>query len=227
MFKERVFLLRIFIFLLVFLMLSGCNNPSPGGKGVVLMKLGDRVVMVSDFKQAFEMAMAAYPTTALTDRNHLKVARIRLLNQMTDELVIMNRADELQITVSDEELNTAINNIIKDYPDQTFDQVLVEQSISFNRWRESLRKHLLIEKTIHRDILGFSALTGDSNPSGNPKEKKNGASDAPESEDGSPEGDPAFERDSARDIYALWMAGLRKTHPVFIDKIQWNAILEE
>jgi hypothetical protein len=224
MFKDRGFLFRIFISLVVFSALFGCKNPSPGGKGVVLIKLGDRVVTVSDYHQAFEMSMAAYPTRVLTDRNHLKVARIRLLNQMTDELVIMNRADELQLEVSDEELNTAINNILKDYPDQTFDQVLTEQSISFNRWRESLRKRLLIEKTIHKDILAFSGSAGDFK---GPGDRKTEGSEAPGSVEGAPEGEAGAESDSAQDIYALWMAGLRKTHPVFIDKSRWESILEE
>jgi hypothetical protein len=228
MFKGRNFLFIGLPFLLLLLWLFACKDSSPGGQGVVLMKLGNRVVTVNDYKEAFEMAMSAYPMKALADRNHIKVAKVRLLNQMTDELVILHRADALQLIVSDEELNSSIDNILKDYPDQTFDQILVEQSISFNRWKESLRKRLLIEKTIREDTRGLSDSVGDSKPSValRQQEQKN-EPNPPEQQEGSVEGEPYPEGKSAQDIYAAWMARLRKTHPVYIDENQWEAILEE
>lgn len=229
MFKDRGFLFTGLILMLLLLSLSACKDKSPGNQGVVLMKLGDRVVTVNEYKQAFEMAMAAYPIKALTDRSHIKVAKVRLLNQMTDELVIINRADELKFTITDEELNTAVNHIIKDYPDQTFDQILVEQSISFNRWRESLRKRLLIEKTIRKDIRGFSEPEVDSVDSTEPEslEKIDEPDDSSNLREVTLEEEEDSDTTRAQDVYAAWMVELRKTHPVFIDETRWKNILEE
>jgi hypothetical protein len=229
MFKDRGFVFVGLILLVLMLGISACKDSGPGKQGDVLMKIGDRVFTVTDFQQAFEMAMAAYPMKALTDPNNIKVAKVRLLNQMTDELVILKRADELQLTVSDEELDAAVNNIIKDYPDQTFDQILIEQSISFNRWKESLKKRLLIEKTIQKDTLGLTQSTVDSNALVEPmqEEPNQEAEHPPGRQEGTLEEENNTESRSAQDVYAAWMTVLRKTHPVFIDKSQWEKIIEE
>ena len=226
--KHCRFLLNFLNLLALLTVLSGCSNPSPGEEGLVLMKTGNRMVTVHQYKQAFEMAMSAYPMKALTDRNHILLTRIRLLNQMTDELVMLERADDLGLTVSDEELENTVNRIKKDYPDHAFDQVLIEQAISYHNWKESLRNRLLIEKAVQADIEDFTGMILQ-NLSPFERYQRERLRQV-EHQSGEREKfirEKPIDSPDVQNAFSIWISQMRKTYPVVIDENLWEKIQSE
>jgi hypothetical protein len=72
---------------------------------------------------------------------------------MTEELVIDRRAGELGIQLDDAELEAAIQEIKKDYPEDEFEQMLLESAIPFSLWKDRLRVRLLMEKVVDRELV--------------------------------------------------------------------------
>jgi len=110
-------------------------------------------VTLAQFERAFEAARIAYSDNRSVDPQVIENARLRLLNQMTEEVIIDRRAHELGIVLDDNELEAAIQAIKKDYPDDEFEQMLLESAIPYSLWKERLRMRLLMEKVVDRELV--------------------------------------------------------------------------
>ena len=62
----------------------------------VLIRVADRVMTVLDFNNAFEIAKIAYENHIKEQPEDLRKAQIRLLNQLTVEMILLERAEELR-----------------------------------------------------------------------------------------------------------------------------------
>ena len=86
------------------------------------------------------------------DAGILADIRLRILNQLTERLILMERARELNLQISDEQLEEVIASIKADYPKGEFDQVLLEQAVSFQQWKNDLRIRLLMVKVVDHEL---------------------------------------------------------------------------
>ena len=75
------------VFALCFL--SACSQQEDDLEDQVLIRVGDRVMTVFNFNRAFEITKAAYPPNTQQQSVDLRKAKLRLLNQMTIEMVIL------------------------------------------------------------------------------------------------------------------------------------------
>jgi hypothetical protein len=123
----------------------------------VIIRAGKSVITGEYLSQVYEIAKTAYPMN-LSDRK-LHQLREKVIAELMEEVLIMERAREMGISVSDSELEEAIVNIKKDYPENTFEKMLLEQAIPFNLWKKRLRKQLIIEKTIEKDLQNNITIT--------------------------------------------------------------------
>ena len=135
------------------LLLQACSNPKETGQNDYLIKVKDNYIMPAEYNKAFETAQAeSLPYKTDLDVNALKEAKLRLVGQLVDKMLIKERAKELNIEINPAELEEAVAMIKKDYPDETFEQVLLENAVSYPLWLEGLKERLLIEKVIEQDI---------------------------------------------------------------------------
>jgi hypothetical protein len=81
--------------------LAGCADSGPEPSDEYLIRVGDSIMTVVDFNRALELAKTAYPHNALKDPVVLKTLQFRLLSQLTEEVMLLERAKEMSITVSD------------------------------------------------------------------------------------------------------------------------------
>ena len=103
-----------------------------------LIRVRDRQVTVSEFKQAVEAAFKeAFPGQRDIDSQALNQLRVQVLNQFTEELIIMERGKDLGFTVSDAEIDKALAAIKADYPDNTFEETLLENAISLRHGKKN------------------------------------------------------------------------------------------
>lgn len=138
--------------LLLLCMIYGCDgNVSRDLEEKVLIRAGGSVVTVRAFQEAFESSITA-PSRLYRDPDALRNQKYRVLDRLSEEIVILERARELNLRVSDEETTRVINDIKKDYPDDTFEKTLMENGISFRTWEKALKRRLLMEKVIRRDL---------------------------------------------------------------------------
>ena len=144
---------------LMVLILAACANPDSVGEKEYVIRVGDSLLTVFDFNKAFEMAKTAYPHNVMQDPVALRESRLRLLNQLTEQMLIMERAKELGIETSEMEVEKTISDIKKDYPEDTFEQTLLEFAVPYNVWEEGLRKRLLIEKVVNVELSEKITIT--------------------------------------------------------------------
>jgi len=145
--------------LLMALILAACANPDSVDEKKYVIRVQDRVLTVFDFNKAFEMAKTAYPHNVMQDPVALRESRLRLLNQLTEQMLIMERAQELGIETTELEVEKTISDITKDYPEDVFEQTLLEYAVPYNVWEEGLKKRLLIEKVVNEELSGKITIT--------------------------------------------------------------------
>lgn len=218
--------------LLALLIVSGCNGDIDAGlEEKVLIRAGSSVVTVRAFHEAFESGITS-PSHLFQDTEALRHAKYRVLNRLAEELVIMARAGELGLEVGDDELKQAVADFKKDYPDDTFETTLMENGISYLNWEKALKKRLLIEKTIEKDLAEgvFHMQTAAIEESENTSRKAM-ETDTPvngEQEDASLDNgtSPVTSEPwkTAETTYADWIDGLEQRYAIEIDWKLWEKI---
>ncbi len=212
----------------VVFVLVGCSGHDTGTGDEYLIRIDERVVTVADFNRAFEIAKTAYTHNSLQNPEDANGAKLRLLNQMTEELVLLQRAGELGIGVSDEELEEAIEKIRADFPDDAFEQTLLEYAVSYKSWKSGLKTRLLMEKLVQQELQDETVIQPDEVAK---FYEENYNSDATQSGDTR---NPAaveeiivkqLRRVKIENAYRQWIENLRERYTIDINKDQWNKIL--
>ena len=139
----------------------GCSDLEHKQKDEYLIKVGNRTITVADFNKAFEIAKNAYPHNSIRRPDVSREARLRLIQQMTEEMILLQRAEELGITIADSQVEKALTEIKKDYPDNVFQEILLEYAIPYQSWREGLKTRLLMEKVITQELGDKVEITHD------------------------------------------------------------------
>lgn len=129
-----------------------CKGSSSDFEKHYLIRVENEILNVSDFNRAFEIAKMVYPDEAFLEPETLQEIRAEIIQEMTEELIIMNRAKELGISVTDQRLENEIWKFQKDYPDETFEKELLENAIPYSYWKESLRRKLLKDLVVYEEL---------------------------------------------------------------------------
>jgi parvulin-like peptidyl-prolyl isomerase len=82
-----------------------------------------------------------------------------LVDRMVDHYLILEYGKEKGITVSTNELESAVKDIKKDYPDKVFQEMLLHRYVDFEEWQEGLRQQLLIKNIIREASQNISPVT--------------------------------------------------------------------
>ena len=209
------------------LVLAGCPGPdSASQQQAVLIRTDQQTITLDQFDRAFEAARIAYSDERAIDPRVIENARLRLLNQMAEEVIIDRRAGELGIALGDEELEAAIQAIKKDYPDDTFEQMLLESAIPYSLWRDRLRVRLLMEKVVDRELVQSLTITAQEIEDYYKAHEKDFATDS-----GKAPGTDVqrliverLRRQKVEAAYPQWMDGLRNRYQVEINWELWEQV---
>jgi len=192
-----------------------------------LIRVGTRVLTVLDFNQAFEIAKTAYPHNLRYEPDDYRNAQLRLLNELTIEMIILERAAELGITISEEEVENAVADVKKDYPEDTFEKTLLEFAISFEAWQDRLRNRLLMEKVIDQELKDQIIITSEDIAQyyeSNFKSKLPDADSEMIREDINEMIIEQLRREKMEQAYQTWINKLKQQYPIEINSIQWERI---
>jgi len=132
--------------------ITGCSETPRLSNEDFLIRVKDSVLTTREFKKILEISKSAYSHNDMQLPDQDRETQIRLLKELTEQMVILERATELGITVSETELEEAVSEITNDYPAGAFEQSLLEYAVSYKTWRERLRIRMLMEKVIREEL---------------------------------------------------------------------------
>ncbi len=210
--------------LLVFFtfLLQGCGEEQTA-HNPVLMQTANRIVTVAAYRQElniYRTATGFYPDDDAADRE----MQVRFVSQMADQLVLLEHARALEIEVSDRDLEEALADIQRDYPDDVFEQLLLENAITLEEWKASLRTRLTIERVIRQELENEVRISEEDMAQFMTQMQNTRQADEtgrPAAADRTPS-DKAIvnrlRRSKTETAFGAWMAGLKKNYPVEINQ---------
>lgn len=216
--------LMITTMVLCAVLLCGCGRKHSGDN--VLLQVGSQSVRLSEFQRDVEAAAEeAFPGEHKPNSNSLNDLRVRVLNQLTDELIICEYAGGLSLKVTEAELDKAVQAIKADYPDETFEETLLENAVSFQVWRQKLARRLLVEKVITKELVDRVEITTEDVAEYYKTHYAQGPpADQPE-QDLNMKIITHLRQQKAEKMYQGWIDGLRKSYPVSVNQKQWDALV--
>jgi parvulin-like peptidyl-prolyl isomerase len=140
----------------IVLALSACGLFEHPEQRVVLT-VGTQRITVKEFKR--DLRRVALDTEVMVEgQEHSTDILVR---KMTDYYLILGYGKQQGITVSDDELDAAVENIKKDYSEKDFHETLVKGYIDFGEWKESLRGRLLMKKIMEKVLESVQPVSFD------------------------------------------------------------------
>ena len=145
--------------LILLCLLAGCGQKDADLGKEVLIRVGTRNLTVLEFNNAFEIAKIAYDDSLRQQPEDLRDAQIRLLNELTVEMILLEEAQKIGIKVSDQELEKAVAEIKGDYPEGEFEKTLLEFAVSYDSWKNRLKNRLIMNKVIEEELASKITIT--------------------------------------------------------------------
>ena len=133
----------LFFFLFPLFILSSCAPTAESNKTVVI-QVGDRVVTIGDINREVHITSV---------ENNIPQKEVwssinDLVNRIVDDALVLEYGEKNGIFINQIELEKAIEDIVKDYPENSFNEMLLSRCIDYNEWKQRFRKHLLIKKIV-------------------------------------------------------------------------------
>ncbi len=126
---------------LLFCALSACQ-PTHGPE--VVAEVNDEAITLEELEKTMgEMGSSA--------EGGFEVRR-RVLEQMIDERLILQRAEELGVSLPRDELNQVEAKIKAGYTPEAFRAMLLSRKLDHEEWRQEIGKRLLIEKVLTLEV---------------------------------------------------------------------------
>ncbi len=205
----------------------GCGDNGSGLGNEVLVRVGDRVVTVLDFNEAFEISKIGFGPSMSDASEDLQEAQLRLLNELILEMVLLERADETGISVTEDDLEKAVAAIKSDYPSGEFEETLLEFAVSYETWQNRLKTRLIMEKVIEKELENRIVIS--------PEDiaeyyQKNFQGKTGESESLPAAGDineiivKQLRREKAEESYRDWIEELKTKYDIEINSEEWEKI---
>ena len=140
---------------LCFLVAWSSCSPQSGSSQSVVVKVGDRVVTLGDLERIVTI-------TSVENGISKKVVWSSidsLTDRIVDDFLILEYGEEAGISLLDIELERAIQDILKDYPDDSFKETLLARCIDYDEWKQRLREQLFVEKIMNEQASSLPPIS--------------------------------------------------------------------
>lgn len=130
----------------------------------IVVRVGDRIVTTTQFKKRLRDGFNEIDQTIPAGKTAARKEELRkgLVNDLISELLIKDRADRLNLTVSDADIKEAIGRLKQQYnitTDQQFDESLKTSGMTRVDMEARLRDTLLTNKVFARELRSREDLT--------------------------------------------------------------------
>lgn len=212
------------------LLSPGCMKAPSEPVDTYLVKVGSSTLTVSEFNEVFEISKTAYSHSDTMDAQLVADIKLRVLNQLIEEMILLEKAGEVGISISDAELESEVQKIKADYPDGVFDEMLLEAAVSFEAWEKRLKTQLVARKFIQTELEAKITITTE-------EVARYYAQHFPEdtrrkTDDRQPDITDAMilrmlKNQKVQAAYAEWMKVNRQFVTIDINSQQWDAITQK
>lgn len=147
--------LSLFLTFSLALCLSACKE-KPSAASTILIRVDNRTVTLEDFKREFDKSLPA--DQKLTSEERTELERSYLV-QVIDRQLALAEGAKLGLKVDATELEAALQDHRRDYPEGGFEQSLKDRGITIEEWREELEERLLLEKVAKQAVYARVTVT--------------------------------------------------------------------
>lgn len=133
----------------VVIAVGGCDRGRVS-EDAVLVRVAEFSASTNDFFQALELAKVTYERDRLDDPEVYRRLCDLTLAQLIEELVLEKAAADMGLGVSSAELEGAVDQIRRDYPEQALERMMLEKAVAAQAWKKRLRARILMDKVIAR-----------------------------------------------------------------------------
>ena len=200
--------------------LTGCGGDKPEPKSPdFIIRAGTISISPVEFSDELDLKLTAYPYDLKNQPQAYNRMVLDLVSTLSDETILMAAADEKGVTVTSEEVGLVETEFKKDYPDDSFDQMLLENAISYGVWKNQLKKDMVINKLVRQELIDTQEITPDDMIGfyNQYQKKKGSSSDAAEGLDETTLVEQ-LRMEKSQATYGEWINGLKTRFPVEINK---------
>lgn len=152
---NRLRLLSLFVLFLLSVS-AGCNSEPIVEKVTPLIRINDQEISKAEFLAAFEKSLQKDQPLSGIEREELQRS---FLVQLIDRELIHGEARRLNISITEAELESALQSYRQDYPGSSFEAMLQERGLTLKFWREELKESLIMEKLLDQAVYSRVAIT--------------------------------------------------------------------
>jgi peptidyl-prolyl cis-trans isomerase C len=152
---NRQLLLPPLYLLLLLSLLAACKQQGEAASPD-LIRVDGRTVSLEQFKKRFAKTLPA--DQKLTEEEKSDLERSFLVQTIDRELALAE-ADRLGVNVTPEEVEAALREHRRDYPVDSFEQMLKAQGVTLEDWRRDLEEGLLMEKVVRQAVYTTVVVT--------------------------------------------------------------------
>lgn len=140
------------LFFCLIIITSGCKDNSIAIEDEFLLRTETAVITVGDYMKSLEIAKSAYAHSVLQKPEAFRKIQLRLFSQLAEEMIVMEVAKKKNIVITDAELKAEIDLVKKNYPDNVFNEMLLENAITYELWETMLKRRLLMDKVLAQEL---------------------------------------------------------------------------
>ena len=146
---SRALVLALMVAFAYCLGVSACQDHSSSDPDVVAFVNGTPITVAQ-----FTAALHRLDQNARAGRLPRLDEKMKLvvLRDLIDRRIVLLRANQLGLSVSDQELNLAIAEVQKDYSAESFRDMIIKQYIDIETWKREIRFRLLLQKVFQVDV---------------------------------------------------------------------------
>jgi peptidyl-prolyl cis-trans isomerase C len=156
----HIYPLRILslLILLVVSLAAGCDSETVVEKIAPLIQVNDQNIAMTEFQAAFEKSLQKDHHLSGIEREELQRS---FLVQLIDRELIHGEARQLSITLTEADVETALQSYRQDYPGDSFEAMLQERGLTLTSWREELKDSLIMEKLLEQAVYSRVSVMDD------------------------------------------------------------------
>lgn len=145
-----------YLSMLLICLCSACST-STGSNQAVVIRVGNRSITGEDITRIVNL-------TSL--ENGIPVGVVwssmnSLVSKIVDDSLIMEFGKDRGIDLDEIELEKTIQDILQDYPEESFKETLLARCIDYGEWKQRLREQLLIRKIVKERTKSIGPISYD------------------------------------------------------------------
>ncbi len=143
-----------FIFFLMFLFFVIACDKINIFSGEYVATVNGAKIYLDEYQSRLNQKMPMLPKDLLLNQSNYKRLEDEVLDTMITEKIMYLRAQELNVSISASELNTKINEVMKDYG-ESFTNLLVQENIRYEDWKSDVKREMLFKKLMSMPTFGY------------------------------------------------------------------------